>query len=132
MSDILPHIVGWFIGIGIFLVFHRPIIKVLEKIVGIEPLEDDTTCECGNNSKCTRSIHSTNEGKLYIKNKEHFQCGRVQEQIERGSNFKIKEREEYVDDSDWENANLSQGDPSDINHQYSNHPHSLYQRRRRR
>lgn len=37
----------------------------------------------------------------------------------------------YVDDSDWENANLSQGKRSDINHQYSTHPHSLHQRRRR-
>jgi hypothetical protein len=28
------------LGIGIFLIFHRPIIKVLERIVGIPPLED--------------------------------------------------------------------------------------------
>ena len=44
----------------------------------------------------------------------------------------LEDDSDYIDDSDWENANLSQGDPSDINHQYSNHPYSLYQRRKRR
>lgn len=42
-----------------------------------------------------------------------------------------KEDDGYIDDSNWENANLSQGKRSDINHQYSTHPHSLHQRRRR-
>lgn len=34
-------------------------------------------------------------------------------------------------DWDWENANLSSGNIKDINHMYSRHPHSAYQRRRR-
>jgi hypothetical protein len=34
------YILGAFVGIGVFLVFHRPIIKVLERILGITPLDD--------------------------------------------------------------------------------------------
>ncbi len=48
-------------------------------------------CKCGKYDKCIREIYSTNEGKLYIKTKEHFQCGIVQEQIEQGIKYiKIK------------------------------------------
>ncbi len=35
-------------------------------------------------------------------------------------------------DHDWENANLSQGERSDINHLHSTHFQSAYQRRKRR
>jgi hypothetical protein len=39
MCDVLPYIAGWTIGIGTFLVFHRSIIKALEKIVS--KIKDD-------------------------------------------------------------------------------------------
>ena len=41
-------------------------------------------CSCGKYEKCMREIHSTKEGKLYIKNIEHFQCGIIQEQLRLG------------------------------------------------
>jgi len=34
------YILGMLSGLGLFLIFHKPIIKVLERIVGITPLED--------------------------------------------------------------------------------------------
>ncbi len=41
-------------------------------------------CSCGKYEKCIREIHSTKEGKLYVKTKEHFQCGVIQQQIQLG------------------------------------------------
>ena len=40
------------------------------------------TCSCGQRSRCPRKIHSTSNGKLYVKTDEHLQCGKVQKQIE--------------------------------------------------
>jgi hypothetical protein len=34
------YILGMLFGMGVFLIFSKPIIKVLERIVGISPLED--------------------------------------------------------------------------------------------
>jgi len=39
------------------------------------------TCECGKYEKCCRVIHSNARGKLWVKDKDHFGCGKVQEQI---------------------------------------------------
>lgn len=41
-------------------------------------------CICGKYNECIREIHSTKKGKLYIKTEEHFKCGIIQEQIEKG------------------------------------------------
>lgn len=45
------------------------------------------TCECGKYSFCCRKIHSSPEGRLWIESSEHFQCGKVQEQILKGKNL---------------------------------------------
>ena len=39
------------------------------------------SCECGKYEKCCRVIHSNTRGKLWVEDKDHFGCGKVQEQI---------------------------------------------------
>ena len=40
-------------------------------------------CECGLYKKCAREIHASERGTLYVKNIEHFSCGKVQAQIKK-------------------------------------------------
>ena len=38
-------------------------------------------CQCCNNKACVRKIHTTKEGRMYVKENEHLSCGKVQKQI---------------------------------------------------
>jgi hypothetical protein len=39
MCDLCIMFMGWLLGMSIFIIFAKPIIKGLEKIVGIKPLD---------------------------------------------------------------------------------------------
>lgn len=49
-------------------------------------------CNCSKHDKCVRQIHSTKEGKLYIKTSEHFLCGDIQKQIEKLKQYELRNR----------------------------------------
>lgn len=38
-------------------------------------------CECELHKECTRKIHSSERGTLFIETKDHFSCGKIQAQI---------------------------------------------------
>ena len=46
-------------------------------------LYNDTLCECGEHKKCLRKINASNNGRLWVENKDHFRCGKVRNQIEK-------------------------------------------------
>ena len=46
-------------------------------------LYNDTLCECGEHKKCVRKINASNNGRLWVENKDHFRCGKVRNQIEK-------------------------------------------------
>ena len=45
--------------------------------------DNDTLCECGEHKKCVRKINASNNGRLWVENKDHFRCGKVRNQIEK-------------------------------------------------
>lgn len=44
--------------------------------------DNDTLCECGEHKKCVRKINASDNGRLWVENKDHFRCGKVRNQIE--------------------------------------------------
>lgn len=38
-------------------------------------------CTCGKFELCCRKIQSNQQGKLWVKSKDHFGCGKIQQQI---------------------------------------------------
>ena len=44
--------------------------------------KDSSKCECGKHKTCIRKVYGTGNGRLFVKNEEHFKCGIVQSQIE--------------------------------------------------
>lgn len=54
----------------------------------------DTVCSCGKYDKCTRELRLTNKGcfgvdTLYVRKKDHFRCGKVQNQIKKMIDSKL-------------------------------------------
>jgi hypothetical protein len=45
--------------------------------------DNDTLCECGEHKKCVRKINASDNGRLWVENKDHFRCGKVRNQIEK-------------------------------------------------
>jgi len=45
--------------------------------------DNDTLCECGEHKKCVRKINASNNGRVWVENKDHFRCGKVRNQIEK-------------------------------------------------
>ena len=43
--------------------------------------DDDTLCECGEHRKCVRKINASDNGRLWVENKDHFRCGKVRNKI---------------------------------------------------
>ena len=38
-------------------------------------------CECGKFEQCPRKLHSNSHGRLWIKTNEHFDCGKIENQV---------------------------------------------------
>ena len=45
--------------------------------------DNDTLCECGEYKKCIKKINASDNGRLWVENKDHFRCGKVRNQIEK-------------------------------------------------
>ena len=41
-------------------------------------LYNDTLCECGEHKKCVRKINASNNGRLWVENKDHLDVGRLE------------------------------------------------------
>ena len=43
--------------------------------------DNDTLCECGEHKKCVRKINASDNGRLWVENKDHFRCGKIRNKI---------------------------------------------------
>jgi len=46
-------------------------------------MKEETKCCCGEHKKCIRKINTSSNGKMWIENKSHFNCGKIKNQIKK-------------------------------------------------
>jgi len=67
------------------------ILHIIKFIFSKQYRKQSVVCGCGMYEKCVRKIRVNDGGyfgntKLYVDNKDHFRCGKVQEQIKKMTN----------------------------------------------